>query len=147
MIAVRDFLGAYEESRKEPDLMIRPGNQLHPSTVVEVGCSESYPHLERDMRLWFDGTRAVNVVLVIEWSRPSSKVRGSVEAWVRGANGTPMKRQSSVCVSLLVVFQHHTDGGYVRSSFQYEKTNPTLLSHAENYLDQSYRLIWTLMTS
>lgn len=147
MIAVRDFLGAYEESRKEPDLMIRPGDQLHPSTVVEVGWSESYPHLERDMRLWIDGTREVNVVLVIKWSRSSSKVRGSVEVWVRGANGAPAKRQSSVCVSLLVVFEHHIDGGYVRSSFQCDKTNPTLLSHAENYLDQSYRLIQTLMTS
>lgn len=147
MIAVRDFLGTYEESRKEPDLMIRPGDQLHPSTVVEVGWSESYPHLERDMRLWIDGTRAVNVVLVIKWSRLSSKVRGSVEAWVRGANGAPMKRQSSVCVSLLVVFEHHIDSGYVRSSFQCDKTNLTLLSHVENYSDQSYRLTQTLMTS
>lgn len=99
MIAVKDFLGAYEESRKEPDMMIRPGDQLHPSIVVEVGWSESYPHLERDMRLWIDGTREVNVVLIIKWSR-SRMVRGVVEAWVRGANGAPVKRQTSVCVSL-----------------------------------------------
>lgn len=100
MIAVRDFLGAYQLSRKEPDFMIRPGDQLHPSIVVEAGWSGSYPHLERDMRLWIDGTREVNVVLVIEWSRSSGNVRGSVEAWVRGANGAPAKRQSLVCLSL-----------------------------------------------
>ena len=147
MIAVRDFLGAYEESRKEPDFMIRPGDQRHPSTVVEVGWSESYPHLERDMRLWIDGTRTVNVVLIIKWSMSSSKVRGSVEAWVRGANGAPTKRQSSVCISLLAVFEHHIDSGYVRSSFQCDKTNLILLSPVKNCLDQSYPLIQTLMAS
>ena len=109
MIAVRDFLGAYQLSRKEPDIMIRPGDQLHPSIVVEAGWSESYPHLERDMRLWIDGTREVNVVLIIKWPRSSSKVRGSVEAWARGANGAPAKRQSSVSLSLSL--------GFLRTSY------------------------------
>lgn len=105
MIAVRDFLGAYDQSRKEPDMMVRPGDQLHPSIVVEVGWDESYPYLERDMRLWIEGTREVNVVLVIKWTRSSSKVRGSVEKWVRGASGIPTMRQSSVCVFLLIVLK------------------------------------------
>lgn len=115
MIAVRDFLGAYEQSRKEPDMMIRPCDQLHPSAVVEVGWAESYPHLQRDMRLWIEGTREVNVVLVIKWTRSSSKVRGSIETWVRGANGAPEMRQSSVCVSLcfsLDCLQTYIDAGY-----------------------------------
>jgi hypothetical protein len=119
--------------------MIRPGDQLHPSTVVEVGWSESYPHLDRDMRLWIDGTREVNVVLVIKWSGFASRVRGSVETWVRGANGAPRRRQTSVCVSLLVVFVVHTDGGYTRSYFLNGMANQTSSSLEESYSEQSYR--------
>lgn len=104
MIAVGDFLGAYEQSRKEPDMMIRPNDQLHPSTVVEVGWSESSDlYLEQDMRLWFEGTQEVSVVLIIKWTQSSSEVRGSIEVWARSADGEPTKRQSLVCLSLLIV--------------------------------------------
>lgn len=104
---------------------------IHPSTVVEAGLSESYPHLERDMRLWLEGTREVNVrsdYKVVPDSRSSSKVRGSVEAWARGANGAPTKRQSSVCVYFSLLFSSNIIlmVCYVRSSCQCDLTNLTL---------------------
>ena len=126
--------------------MIRPKNQDHPSIVVEAGWPESYPHLERDMRLWLEGTRQVNVVLVIKWSRSSSKVRGIVEAWSRGANGAPTKRVVSVCVSLLVFFEHHIDGCYIRSFSQSALLSLTLSSHVVNYSALLYHRIRTPKT-
>jgi hypothetical protein len=97
--AIGGFVGAYENSRKEPDLMIRPDNQLHPSLVVETGWSESHPQLERDMRLWLMGTEDVQVVLILKWRRSSDKVKGSLEAWKRDPYGMPIKTQTAVCTS------------------------------------------------
>ena len=96
--AIKFSSGPYQNSRKEPDAMLRPGNQAHPSIVVESGWTESYNLLESDMRLWLLGSPDVKVVLILNWTKPSQgRVKGTVEAFSRDVNGQPYKRQHAVC--------------------------------------------------
>jgi len=93
--SIRDFTGPYQNSRKDPDLLLRPDNQKMPSVVIESGWSETYPRLLSDMQLWLNGSVDVNVVLVLKWSKLSnSRVSGFIEAWVRDTNG-PLKQQAA----------------------------------------------------
>lgn len=103
IIGIKRFTGTYQNSRKEPDLLLRPDNQEMPSIVVESGWSESYPRLISDMELWLNGSVDVNVVLVLKWSKLSNlRVSGFIEVWIRGKNG-PIKKQAAVCISLLLL--------------------------------------------
>lgn len=125
MIAVRDHLGAYEQFRKEPDLMIGTGAQLHSSFDC---CSESYPHLERDMRLWLDGTREVNacfdnkVVPVIEQGLEDLLRHGCETSMGHLQNDSPRYVYFSLWFSSNIILMVC----YVRSSSQCDLTNLTL---------------------
>ena len=65
--------------------------QLQPTIAAEVGWSESYPRLKRDIRLWLKGSVTTNVALLINFNeRSRDRVAGFVEVYRKDAFGEPM---------------------------------------------------------
>lgn len=63
------FKGAYEGSKKEPDVLFKyigqDHNVLH-TAVVEIGFAETYEELVEDAKLWIEGTGDVKTVILIK---------------------------------------------------------------------------------
>jgi hypothetical protein len=75
---------------------MKPDNQYQPSFVIEVGWSESYPHLMNDMKLWMEGARPyVKHVLIIKYAlnATTNEVRGKAELYALDAAGNPFCQQ------------------------------------------------------
>lgn len=63
------FTGAYEGSKKAPDVLFkykRQNGKVSYTAVVEVGFTETYEHLIDDMKLWIQGNRDVMTVILIK---------------------------------------------------------------------------------
>lgn len=63
------FTGAYEGSRKDPDVLFEyegPDRNLRYTAVVEVGFAETYEELVDDATLWIEGTRDIKTVVLIK---------------------------------------------------------------------------------
>lgn len=97
--AFTGFPGIYTGASKEPDLLIRPDTDNFPSVVVESGWSESWPHLQADMRLWFSAPN-INYVILLKWTKLSNnKVKGRIEVWHRNLAGVATLLHSEVIIS------------------------------------------------
>ena len=77
------FTGAYNGSRKEPDVLFKYRGQDHKvlyTAVVEIGFTETYKELIDDVKLWIEGTRDIRTVILIKveenprYSSPTSKL-------------------------------------------------------------------------
>lgn len=87
----------YQGSRKQPDLSVQPNtlNTVVPPLVVEVGYSQSYPSLLRDVDLWLiGGCPDVKAVILVKWTCDRQRVRGQAEIWKRDHRGNPRLEQS-----------------------------------------------------
>ena len=63
------FTGAYEGSKKEPDLLFKYKGQDHNvlyTAVVEIGFTETYEELIDDIKLWIEGNRDIRTVILIK---------------------------------------------------------------------------------
>ena len=77
------FAGAYDGSRKEPDVLFKyegqDSNVLY-TAVVEIGLTETYKELIDDVKLWIEGNRDIRTVILIKveenphYSSPTSKL-------------------------------------------------------------------------
>lgn len=97
--ATKHFTGQYQNSQKEPDVLVRVNSQYHPTAVFESGWTESWNRLTNDVRLWLvDGSPNVNVVFLLKWSKKarSNQVSGFVEVYVREITSNPLVRQRLV---------------------------------------------------
>lgn len=66
---VTDFTGAYEGSKKEPDVLFKYKGQDHNvsyTAVVEIGFAETYEELMDDVKLWIEGNRDIRTVILIK---------------------------------------------------------------------------------
>ncbi|KAJ5907789.1 hypothetical protein N7495_000471 [Penicillium taxi] len=93
--------GPHINSRKEPDLFMRPRLVVDslPSVVFEVRWSESHKKLKEDVYLLLTGgDDSINVVVVVKWTkhRPSQRVHGFADVYVRDVFGIPVLRQHEV---------------------------------------------------
>ncbi|KAE8360457.1 hypothetical protein BDV27DRAFT_161628 [Aspergillus caelatus] len=71
---------------KEPDLVFVYGPMNHPTVLVEVGYSQSWPSLLQDKDVWFQAAPTVNVIVLVKWDkRTNSRVAGYLELFRRGA--------------------------------------------------------------
>ena len=64
------FLGRYSGSRKVPDLAVKFVNangDAEPRFIVEVGLSERYEDLLKDVKLWLEGDPRVSVVVIVSF--------------------------------------------------------------------------------
>lgn len=77
------FSGAYEGSKKEPDVLFKYRQQDHHvsyTAVVEVGLSETYEELMEDVKMWIEGTHDLRTVILIKveedprYQSPTSKL-------------------------------------------------------------------------
>ncbi|MCJ1466889.1 hypothetical protein MMC07_005511, partial [Pseudocyphellaria aurata] len=63
------FTGAYEGSRKEPDVLFKyreQGKDISYTAVVEIGFTETYEELLDDAKLWIEGNRDIRTVILIK---------------------------------------------------------------------------------
>ena len=63
------FTGAYEGSKKEPDVLFKYKGQDHIllyTAVVEIGFSETYEELIDDVKIWIEGNRDIRTVILIK---------------------------------------------------------------------------------
>lgn len=63
------FTGAYEGSKKEPDVLFKYKGQDHKvlyTAVVEIGFTETYEELIDDAKLWIEGNRDIRTVILIK---------------------------------------------------------------------------------
>jgi hypothetical protein len=63
------FTGAYEGSKKEPDVLFKYKGQDHKvlyTVVVEIGFAETYEELVDDAKLWIEGNRDIRTVILIK---------------------------------------------------------------------------------
>ncbi len=63
------FTGAYEGSKKEPDVLFKYKGQDHKvlyTAVVEIGFAETYEELIDDVKLWIEGNRNIRTVILIK---------------------------------------------------------------------------------
>ena len=63
------FTGAYEGSKKEPDVLFKYKGQDHKvlyTAVVEIGFAETYKELIDDVKLWIEGNRDMRTVILIK---------------------------------------------------------------------------------
>ena len=63
------FAGAYEGSKKEPDVLFKYTGQDHNvlyTAVVEIGFTETYEELIDDVKLWLEGNRDMRTVILIK---------------------------------------------------------------------------------
>ncbi len=77
------FTGAYEGSKKEPDVLFKykgSDRKVLYTAVVEVGFAETYEELMEDVKLWLEGNRDMMTVILIKveenprYSSPTSKL-------------------------------------------------------------------------
>ena len=77
------FTGAYEGSKKEPDVLFKYKGQDHKvlyTAVVETGFAETYEELINDAKLWIEGNRDIRTVILIKveenprYHSPTSKL-------------------------------------------------------------------------
>ncbi|KAL9130694.1 MAG: hypothetical protein Q9217_001173 [Psora testacea] len=80
---VGTFTGAYEGSKKEPDVLFKyqgPDRNVLYTAVVEIGFTETYKELIDDAKLWIEGNRDIRTVILIKveenprYSSPISKL-------------------------------------------------------------------------
>lgn len=63
------FGGAYEGSKKEPDVLFKYRQQnryVSYSAVVEVGMSETYEELIEDVKMWIEGNHDIRTAILIK---------------------------------------------------------------------------------
>ena len=77
------FTGAYEGSKKEPDVLFKYKGQDHKvlyTAVVEIGFAETYKELIDDAKLWIEGNRDIRTVILLKveenprYHSPTSKL-------------------------------------------------------------------------
>ena len=77
------FTGAYDGSKKEPDVLFKYNGQddnVLYTAVVEVGFAETYKELIDDAKLWIEGNRDIKTVILIKveenprYCSPTSKL-------------------------------------------------------------------------
>jgi len=77
------FTGAYEGSKKEPNVLFKYKGQDHKVlyiAVVEIGLAETYKELIDDAKLWIEGNRDIRTVILIKveknprYHSPTSKL-------------------------------------------------------------------------
>ena len=77
------FTGAYEGSKKEPDVLFMYEGQDHNvlyTAVVEIGFGETYEELIDDVKLWIEGNKDIRTVILIkveenpQYHSPTSKL-------------------------------------------------------------------------
>lgn len=77
------FTGAYEGSKKEPDVLFKYKGQDHKvlyTAVVEIGFAETYEELIDDAKLWIEGNKDIRTVILIKveenprYHSPTSKL-------------------------------------------------------------------------
>ena len=77
------FTGAYEGSKKEPDVLFKYKGQDYKvlyTAVVEIGFTETYEELIDDAKLWIEGNRDIRTVILIkveetpQYYSPTSKL-------------------------------------------------------------------------
>jgi hypothetical protein len=74
-----------------------------PTVAIEVGWSESLPHVHNDMDLLLAGSRATRVVILIKWNkRQGGRVAGIAEVFTKDQFGVPQLDQSEVCSRHLI---------------------------------------------
>ena len=75
--------GAYDGSKKEPDVLFKYGGQdddVLYTAVVEIGFTETYKELIDDVKLWIEGNKDIRTVILIKveenppYSSPASKL-------------------------------------------------------------------------
>lgn len=104
--AFSGFSGRYQGSSKEPDFFFRPDTDDFPSIVFESGWSESLPRLESDKNLWLNGTKSVELVFLLKWTRLSERrVAGHIEVWTRGE---PSNLMAQELVSIMLFQSYHS---------------------------------------
>ncbi|KAF3895011.1 hypothetical protein GTR04_4017 [Trichophyton interdigitale] len=82
------FAAPYTSAVKEPDACILPDSLPLPTIAVESGWSESWPRLEADKDLWLVGGAAVELVLLIRWTKISNgRVKGDLHVHGRDLAG------------------------------------------------------------
>ena len=65
--------------------------QLQPTIAAEVGWSESYPRLKRDIRLWLKESAATNVAFLVSFNKRShDRVSRFLEVYRKVAFGEPV---------------------------------------------------------
>lgn len=97
---VGDFKGAYEGSKKQPDVFFKFISDDHHVcyiAVVEVGLAEIYQELDEDVRLWIEGM----TISVLQFS---SKLRKTLGTYPRPASWTTMRfwRSDFLIVEILI---------------------------------------------
>ena len=63
------FTGAYEGSKKEPDVLfkyIEKDHKVSYTAVVEIGFAETYQELVDDVKIWIEGNRDIRTVILIK---------------------------------------------------------------------------------
>lgn len=71
---------------KEPDVCIRPGTLPLPTVVIESRWSESWSSLLADKDLWLLGGPAVEVVILIRWTKlTGGRIKGNLQLHGRDA--------------------------------------------------------------
>ena len=63
------FTGAYDGSKKEPDVLFKYRGQDREvlyTAVVEIGFSETYEELVDDIKMWIEGNRDIRTVFLIK---------------------------------------------------------------------------------
>lgn len=77
------FGGAYEGSKKEPDVLFKysqPNDNVLYTAVVEIGFTETYEELVEDIKLWIEGNMNMRTVILIRveenprYRSPTSKL-------------------------------------------------------------------------
>ena len=99
LLAIKFISGPYSNARKEPDLLVRPDNQLLPSLVIESGWSESLSRLRQDMNLWLVGGQGqVRATIILKWQlvTNTNTVQGDVELYTLDRNGMPYLQQNLI---------------------------------------------------
>lgn len=73
-------------------------SQLMPSFVIESGWTESIlPRLHSDIHLWLVGGQpAVQVVIVLRWTKLTPHITGVFEVWERNTEDVPYLKQEGV---------------------------------------------------
>ncbi|KAJ9195159.1 hypothetical protein DTO164E3_6920 [Paecilomyces variotii] len=91
--------GLYSNSRKEPDLLLRPDARPMPSLVMESGWSESLPRLQNNMNLWLIGSQGqvkATIILNGKLVANTNTVRGGVELYTLDRNRMPHLQQNII---------------------------------------------------
>ncbi|MCJ1399646.1 hypothetical protein MMC11_002848 [Xylographa trunciseda] len=77
------FTGAYESSKKEPDVLFKYAQQNRDvlcTAAVEIGFAETYEELVEDTKLWIEGNHDIRTVILIKveedprYSSPASRL-------------------------------------------------------------------------